>query len=107
MLRRGCGLNIEKVVGTEFGLCNGYSCHTSLIFPESLFDMIFPHLLSVFRYSIDCGSLTATLTVSHLQIIPTATEDNISPWPISSGTGTPGKAQSTTHLLAMNLVAET
>jgi len=92
--------------GTEFSLSKGYHSQSSPIIPASSFCAIFTHSWRVFPHNTDSGNPITTFSVSNLHIIATATEVNVLLRPISSATSTPRMSKSQTHLLTMNLIAQ-
>jgi len=71
---------------TDFTLCNGCHCHSSLILPGLSFCAIFMHSSMAYSHTLDIGNPTTTSSVSNLHTIVATTELHALSWYNSSAT---------------------
>jgi len=92
---------------SQFGLCNGYHAHSSLILPGQSFCPILTPWSGVFLNKFDCGKPITTFAVSNSQSLSVATDVNVVLRPIVSPTITLGIYESNTYCLRVNHIAKT
>jgi hypothetical protein len=101
-----CSMSMRRQ-GTKFFLRSGYHFHSSPIIPGKSFGTLFIHSARIFPHKIDSGNPITTFSDSGLHIIAAASEVKVYPSPISATTSARGISASETHLLRMNLSAQT